>query len=70
MISEDRIGLAPLDHTSLHRHVNLKLAELGLPTVPRSGEADVAPDLAPDQPAGDLAAGHTGAAEPRRAAGL
>ncbi len=47
MISEDRIGLAPLDHTSLHRHVNLKLAELGLPTVPRSGEADVAePSLA------------------------
>ena len=33
----ERIGLVVADPESLHRHINLKLAELGLPTVPPPG---------------------------------
>ena len=37
MDDAERIGLAVADPESLHRHINLKLAELGLPTVPPPG---------------------------------
>jgi phosphoenolpyruvate carboxykinase (diphosphate) len=34
----DPVGLTPPDPRALHRHLNLKLAELGLPPVPLAGE--------------------------------
>ncbi len=37
MHTEDRIGLHPAAPEDLHRHLNLKLAELGLPPVPIPG---------------------------------
>ena len=38
MQTADRIGLRPAVPEDLHRHINLKLAELGFPTVPIPGE--------------------------------
>ncbi len=47
MDDAERIGLVVADPESLHRHINLKLAELGLPTVPpTSGGPALDPDLA------------------------